>query len=192
MSVSSTACKSNAERLITFKTSAVAVCCARDSSRSRVFACTWSNSRTFSMAITAWSANVRTNSIWRSVKLPGRRLATTMTPSTLSLRNSGAANRSGSEPANVTVQHNQDRRGRPRWLRDRRSGERVRPPIADPARADCGAQKLRELRAAGRHWSGPRSCRRYGCRSCRACRQSTRLPKRSTHRTLLAGQTPSG
>ena len=40
------------------ETSAVAVCCCSDSVRSRVFACTSSNSRTFSMAITAWSAKV--------------------------------------------------------------------------------------------------------------------------------------
>jgi hypothetical protein len=35
-----TVCKSNAERLMTLSTSAVAVCCASASSRSRVFACT--------------------------------------------------------------------------------------------------------------------------------------------------------
>ena len=57
-SVSNTACKSNAVRLITFKTSAVAVCCCSDSSSSRVRACTSSNRRTFSIAITAWSAKV--------------------------------------------------------------------------------------------------------------------------------------
>jgi hypothetical protein len=44
---------SNAERLIAFSTSAVAVCCASDSSKSRVRACTSSNSRAFSIAMTA-------------------------------------------------------------------------------------------------------------------------------------------
>ena len=39
-------------------TSAVAVCCCKDSDRSRVRACTSSNRRTFSIAITAWSAKV--------------------------------------------------------------------------------------------------------------------------------------
>jgi hypothetical protein len=39
-------------------TSAVAVCCWRDSVSSRVLACTSSNSRVFSMAMTAWLANV--------------------------------------------------------------------------------------------------------------------------------------
>ena len=43
---------------MTFSTSAVAVCCCSASARSRVRACTSSNSRTFSIAITAWSAKV--------------------------------------------------------------------------------------------------------------------------------------
>ena len=42
----------------TFSTSAVAVCCRNDSSRSRVRACTSSNRRAFSIAMTAWSAKV--------------------------------------------------------------------------------------------------------------------------------------
>ena len=54
-----TVCKSNAERLITLSTSAVAVCCWKDSARSRVRVCTSSNKRTFSIAITAWSAKFR-------------------------------------------------------------------------------------------------------------------------------------
>ena len=62
-SVSNTACKSNAERLMTFSTSAVAVCCCSASSRSSVRSCTSSNRRTFSIAITAWSAKVCTSSI---------------------------------------------------------------------------------------------------------------------------------
>ena len=45
-------------RLMTLSTSAVAVCCRSNSSRSRVLACTSSNRRTFSMAMTAWSAKV--------------------------------------------------------------------------------------------------------------------------------------
>ena len=48
------------------RTSAVAVCCCR-LARSRVRACTSSNRRTFSIAITAWSANVVTSSICLSV-----------------------------------------------------------------------------------------------------------------------------
>ena len=39
-------------------TSAVAVCCCSASLSSSVRACTSSNSRTFSIAITAWSAKV--------------------------------------------------------------------------------------------------------------------------------------
>ena len=39
-------------------TSEVAVCCSSASDNSRVRACSSSNSRTFSIAMTAWSANV--------------------------------------------------------------------------------------------------------------------------------------
>src|SRR5437867_161536 len=46
------------ELLMTLNTSAVAVCCSSASESSRVLACTFSNSRVFSMAITAWSARV--------------------------------------------------------------------------------------------------------------------------------------
>ena len=52
---------------MTLSTSAVAVCCSSDSVSSRVRACTSSNSRTFSIAITAWSAKVVTSSICLSV-----------------------------------------------------------------------------------------------------------------------------
>ena len=56
----------DAERLMTWSTSAVAVCCSSASSDARFAACTSSKSRTFSMAITAWSAKVLTRSIcWR-------------------------------------------------------------------------------------------------------------------------------
>jgi hypothetical protein len=52
---------------MTCSTSDVAVCCSSDSDNSRVRACTSSNSRTFSIAITAWSAKVVTSSICLSV-----------------------------------------------------------------------------------------------------------------------------
>jgi len=57
---SKTGWSSPGEELMTCNTSAVAVCCSSDS-RSSV------NSLAFSIAITAWSANVRTNLICRSV-----------------------------------------------------------------------------------------------------------------------------
>ena len=44
--------------MMTCSTSEVAVCCSSASDSSRVRACTSSNSRTFSIAITAWSAKV--------------------------------------------------------------------------------------------------------------------------------------
>src|SRR5262249_39384526 len=43
---------------MTSSTLEVAVCCSSDSLSSRVRCCSASNSRTFSMAITAWSAKV--------------------------------------------------------------------------------------------------------------------------------------
>ena len=53
---------------MTRKTSEVAVCCSSDSASSRVRCCSASNNRAFSIAITAWSANVVTSSICLSVK----------------------------------------------------------------------------------------------------------------------------
>ena len=52
---------------ITPRISLVAVCCSSDSVSSRLRACSSGNSRAFSIAITAWSANVCRSAIWRSV-----------------------------------------------------------------------------------------------------------------------------
>ena len=57
-------------RLMVLSTSAVAVCCRSDLLSSRVRACTSSNSRTFSIAITAWSAKVFTRPICPSGEWP--------------------------------------------------------------------------------------------------------------------------
>ena len=48
---------------MTWSTSDVAVCCSSDSVSSRVRCCSASNSRVFSIAITAWSAKVVASSI---------------------------------------------------------------------------------------------------------------------------------
>ena len=58
-----TGSSSPGELEMTRSTSEVAVCCSSASESSRVRACTSSNSRTFSIAITAWSAKVWTSSI---------------------------------------------------------------------------------------------------------------------------------
>src|SRR6266404_792974 len=58
---SKTVCKSNADLLITLSTFAVAVCCCKDSVKSRVRVCTSSNKRTFSIAITAYRFAFLTN-----------------------------------------------------------------------------------------------------------------------------------
>ena len=65
--VSSTACRSNVERLMTLRTSAVAVCCWSDSLSSCVRCCTSLNSLTFSIAITAWRAKLVNSAICFSV-----------------------------------------------------------------------------------------------------------------------------
>ena len=56
-----------AEQNNTPSTSEVAVCCSSDLDNSRVRVCTSSNRRTFSIAITAWSAKVVVSSICLSV-----------------------------------------------------------------------------------------------------------------------------
>ena len=68
VSVVRTDFRSNAERLMTFSTSAVAVCCCSDSLKSSVRARSSSNNRTFSMAMTACSAKLVTSSICLSRK----------------------------------------------------------------------------------------------------------------------------
>ena len=62
-SVCSTDLRSKAERLMILRTPAVAVCCCNDSLKSSVRFFTSSNSRAFSIAITAWSAKVVSSSI---------------------------------------------------------------------------------------------------------------------------------
>ena len=66
--VSSTGCTSEVERLMTLSTSLVAVWYSSDSCRSSVRCRRSSNSRAFSIAITAWSAKVVTSSICAVVK----------------------------------------------------------------------------------------------------------------------------
>src|SRR5262249_53527378 len=56
-----TGSSSPGDELMTRSTSEVAVCWSNDSDSSRVRCCSASNSRTFSMAITAWSAKVSTS-----------------------------------------------------------------------------------------------------------------------------------
>ncbi len=60
---SNTGCTSVGELEITRRISPVAVCCSRVSVRSRLRASSSVNSRTFSMAMTAWSAKVFSSAI---------------------------------------------------------------------------------------------------------------------------------
>ena len=79
---SNTGCVSAGELLITLKISAVAVCRSNASLVS-------SNSRTFSIAITAWSAKVDTNSICLSVKGRTCERVSAITPIGVPSRSSG-------------------------------------------------------------------------------------------------------
>ena len=92
---SNTGARSPGDELMTCNTSAVAVCC---SSASRVSV----SSRVFSIAMTAWSAKVRTSSICRSVKGSTRCRARLIVPTTTPSRNSGTPSAVRSFPS-VTV-----------------------------------------------------------------------------------------
>ena len=74
---------------MTRSTSEVAVCCSSASDSSRVRACSASNSRTFSIAITAWSAKVCTNSISRSLNGATSERVNAITPIGAPSRNNG-------------------------------------------------------------------------------------------------------
>ncbi len=67
---------------MTCSTSAVAVCCSSASFVSL-------NSRTFSMAITAWSAKVCSSSTWCGAKGPARAAVTLIMPIDCRSRTSG-------------------------------------------------------------------------------------------------------
>ena len=88
---SSTGCSSFGEREITPSTFDVAVWYSRVSETSRVLACTSSNSRVFSMAITAWSAKVSTSSTCLAVNGLTTWRARNVTPITSPVRSSGTA-----------------------------------------------------------------------------------------------------
>src|SRR6266566_1832322 len=87
--VSRTGWRSNLERLMTFSTSLIAVWYSSDSVSSRLRACTSSNNRTVSMAITAWSAKVLRSSTCASAKNPGSLRATKIAPMTAPPRTIG-------------------------------------------------------------------------------------------------------
>src|SRR6266513_2715763 len=70
-SVSKTGWRSNVDRPITLSSSLVAVCCSRATLSSLLRASSSVNRRTFSMAMTAWSAKVFSSSTCVSAKYPG-------------------------------------------------------------------------------------------------------------------------
>src|SRR5262249_28320437 len=79
------------EELMTCSTSEVAVCRSSDSVKSRVRACTSSNSRAFSIAITAWSAKVLSSVICFSVNGLTSKRRIKIAPIGSPCRNNGAA-----------------------------------------------------------------------------------------------------
>jgi len=81
------------ERLITRRISLVAVCCSSASVSARLRASSAVNSRTFSIAITAWSANADTSAIWRSVNGRTSERVSASTPTGSPSRSIGTARR---------------------------------------------------------------------------------------------------
>jgi hypothetical protein len=77
------------ERLMTLNTSAVAVCLAKASVNSAFRASSSVNRRTFSMAMTAWSATVLNSSTCASENRPGRSRMTPIVPIGLPSRSIG-------------------------------------------------------------------------------------------------------
>jgi hypothetical protein len=99
---SNTGCTSVCERLITRRMSLVAVCVSSAVVSSRLLAWSSLNSRTFSMAITAWSAKVFSSSIWVREKGPGCPRLTTIAPMGRPSRSMGAASMLRKPPARAT------------------------------------------------------------------------------------------
>jgi hypothetical protein len=86
---SSTGWTSVGERLMTPRIALVAVCRSRASVNSRLLACSSLNSRTFSMAMTAWSAKVFSRAICLSVNGTASARRRLIEPSTTPSRSSG-------------------------------------------------------------------------------------------------------
>ena len=86
-----TGCRSVGELEMTRRMSAVAVCCSSASVRSAFLASSSLNSRTFSMAMTAWAAKVSSSAICLSVKGRTSVRETSNTPTEAPSRSSGAA-----------------------------------------------------------------------------------------------------
>ena len=105
---SNTGCRFVGELLMTFKISAVAVCCSSASVTSALRACSSLNSRTFSIAITAWSAKVLSSLICLSVKGRTSRRRITIAPIASSSRNQRRNEKSpmlGEQPTRVLLAH---------------------------------------------------------------------------------------
>ena len=89
--VSSTGCMSVGELAITPKISLVAVCCSNASVRSRLRSSNSLNNRTFSMAMTAWSAKILRSAICFSEKGRTSVRRTKITPIATLSRSKGVA-----------------------------------------------------------------------------------------------------
>jgi len=90
-SVSNTGCRSKVDRPITLSSSLVAVCCSSEVRSSPFRASSSWNSRTFWMAITAWSAKVWSSATRRSGNSPATVRVTVMAPMGRPSRSIGTA-----------------------------------------------------------------------------------------------------
>ena len=147
INVSRTGSRSNVERLMTFSTSLVAVCCSSASVSSRLRACSSWNRRTFSMAITAWSAKVFNSSMWLGLNGPGVARETPKAPigtrRASSERQVAAAPPPGRRLVVVGIRFLRDVDGRP--LEDRSSRGQL---SSGPARIELWHHASRPPRAA--------------------------------------------
>ena len=148
--VSSTGCTSKVERLMTLSTSLVAVWYSSDSSRSRVRGCNSPSSRAFSIAMTAWSAKVRTSSICRSVNGSTRFRARydAERPSRAAAAPQGWYDTRPSQPRSP---RSPGRRGCPRRARPCLRALRARPCFRDRGQWFAGARSPNTR--APLHWS---------------------------------------
>ena len=142
-SVSKTGWRSNVDRPITLSSSLVAVCCSSETRSSLLRASSSVNSRTFSMAMTAWSAKVLRSSIWLVGERP--RLRAPDRRSRRSARRRGAsARRAGvRQPDLARAMRLLDTRGSLAHVLDVR--RRARSRIARPE--TCVAARAHRVRA---------------------------------------------
>ena len=187
-----TGSSSPGELEMTCSTSEVAVCCSSDSVSSRVRCCSASNSRTFSIAITAWSAKVVDQLDLLVGERPHFVARQTRTPIGVPSRMSGTPSTVRKPPIPLDVEQREIRIGQNVGNVDGLPSSNARPTIV-PRPGFSGAVRMtrrklrresRSLRRAGtRHPSGVRMARGVGLAQARR-----RFDQRVEHRLQIEGR----